>query len=958
MKLAFLWMALPLAAQDPRFEKDVLPVFTEYCFTCHGQSSPKLGLDLRTAATALKGSHNGPVIVKGKPEESLLWQKVSSRAMPPSFYNQKMPDGKMEIIRKWIAAGAPFDAPIGAPAEEAAQQRARFDKNVAPLLKARCVACHGANKPAAGLDLSTSAGLLKGSINGPVIVEGFSGRSVLIRRISAKTMPPPNAGKPLSEAESNLIKEWIDRGNFSEHVSVDSADRPFSPLEAPPITAEQKQWWAFRKPAAAVPPKVKAKARVRTPIDSFVLARLESKGLTFSPDASNETLLRRAYLDLTGLPPTPEEIRAFHEDRAPGAYERLIDRLLDSPRYGERWGRLWLDAAGYVDTTGKDFDPRKAEYAEGMWRYRDYVIRATNADKPWDRFLTEQIAGDELIDWRKAKTFTPEIRDLLAATGYLRNILDITAEDISNLPVERYEALFKLVEKVSSSTLGLTVNCARCHSHKFDPISQKDYYRFLALFTTSYNPTDWLRPQERHLYTVSSEEQKAVEAHNKQFDAPLKELNGKLKDLRKPYEEALLDEKLRKLPEAIRADTKRAVQTEAGQRDEVQKYLAGKFGAQLRVTPAEIGKKLSEADKPVSARLEEEIKALEAKKQKLEKVQALWDVGKPPSIRLLQRGSADAPGPRVKPGFLEVLSEGLPLDAVKPAAAQGETSGIRLAFAEWLTNPNHPLTARVIVNRIWQGHFGTGLVATPDNFGAMGAKVTNRELLDYLAVNFMANGWSAKKLHRAIMTSTVYRQSSRIAKPVDSDPENTLLWRMSLRRMDAETVRDSVIAVSGKLDTTQYGPPIELEMRPDGLQVVSSKEPAGAQWRRSVYLTARRTYPIGFLGVFDYPVMDTHCARRTPSATPLQSLTMMNDEFVWKAAGELTRRAAMDIEAAYLMTLSRRPSAGELAAAREFLRVQEDTFLSAKESAEKAREKAFRSFAQALLSSNEFLYID
>mgnify|MGYP001357910104 CR=1 FL=1 len=959
MKRLLLCIALPLAAQEPRFEKDVLPVFTQYCFTCHGQSSPKLGLDLRTAASALRGSHNGPVIVKGKPEESLLWQKVSSRAMPPSFYNQKMPEGEMEIIRKWIAAGAPFDAPIGAPAEEAAQQRERFAKNVAPLLQARCVSCHGANKPAAGLDLSTSASMLKGSINGPVIVEGFSDRSVLIRRISNKTMPPPAAGKPLSEAEAHLIKEWIDRGNFSENVSANSADRPFSPLEAPPITAEQRQWWAFRKPVSAVPPKVKAKARVRTPVDSFVLARLESKHLSFSAEAPNEKLLRRAYLDLTGLPPTPEEIRGFHEDKAPGAYERLVDRLLDSPRYGERWGRMWLDAAGYVDTTGKDFDPRKTEYADGMWRYRDYVIRSFNADKPWDRFLTEQIAGDELVDWRKAKTFTPEIRELLAATGYLRNILDITAEDISNLPVERYEALFKLVEKVGSSTLGLTVGCARCHSHKFDPISQKDYYRFLALFTTSYNPTDWLRPQERHLYTVSSEEQERINAHNKQFEGPIEELRKKLKELHKPYEQSILEEKLTKLPEAIRADTRAAIETPAEKRDDVQKYLFSKFNGQLRVTSAEIEKKLSAEEKPVSASLQEEMKALEAKKQTLEKIQALWDVGKPPNIRLLQRGSADAPGPRVAPGFFEVLAtEGLPLDAVKPSTAQGETSGIRLAFAEWLTNPNHPLTARVIVNRIWQGHFGTGLVATSDNFGKMGAAPANQELLDYLAVQFMNNGWSAKKLHRLIMTSAVYRQSSRIDKPVDSDPENKLLWRMNLRRMDAETVRDSVIAAAGKLDTTQYGPPIQLEMRADGLQVVSSKEPAHAQWRRSVYLTSRRTYPIGFLGVFDYPIMDTHCARRTPSATPLQSLTMMNDDFIWNAAAELTKRAEMDIAAAYLLTVSRKPTADETSAAREFLRAQEDIFLSAKATPEEAKQKAFRSFAQALLSSNEFLYID
>ncbi|HUQ92141.1 MAG TPA: DUF1553 domain-containing protein [Bryobacteraceae bacterium] len=960
IRLLLLWITLPLGAQnaEPRFEKDVLPVFTEYCFTCHGQSSPKLGLDLRTAASALKGSHNGPVIVKGSPEESLLWKKVSSRAMPPSFYNQKMPDEKMEIIRRWIAAGAPFDAPIGAPAQEAAQQRARFERDVAPLLKARCVQCHGDTKPAAGLNLTSSAGLQKGSGNGPVIVEGFSERSLLIRRVSNHTMPPPGTGKVLSEPEIRLIKEWIDRGNFSEHVAVDSAERPLTALESPPITPAQRQWWAFRKPVAGTPPKVKAKARVRTPIDSFVLAKLESKGLTFSPDAGGEKLMRRAFLDLTGLPPSPDEIRQFHEDRAPGAYERLLGRLLDSPRYGERWGRLWLDAAGYVDTTGKDFDPKKTEYADGMWRYRDYVIRAVNEDKPWNRFLTEQIAGDELVDWRKAKTFTPEIRDLLTATGYLRNILDITAEDISNLPVERYEALFKLVEKVSSSTLGLTVACARCHSHKFDPISQRDYYRFLALFATSYNPTDWLRPQERYLHTVSSEEQERIKAHNKQFEAPLKELNDKLAALRKPYEERLLDEKLRKVPEEIRADTKTAVQTPAEKRNDVQKYLAGRFNVLLRVPPAEIEALLSPEDKPAIEGLRTEIQTLEAQKQKLEPIQALWDVGKPPSIRLLQRGSADAPGPRVTPGFFEVLTGGEPADAVKPAAARGATSGMRLAFAEWLTNPDHPLTARVIVNRIWQAHFGSGLVATPDNFGKMGTAVSNQGLLDYLAVDFMQNGWSEKRLHRLIMSSTAYMQSSRAERLVQSDPENTLLWRMNLRRLDAEAVRDSVIAVAGKLDLTQYGPPIELEMRPDGLQVVSSKEPAASHWRRSIYLTARRTYPIGFLGVFDYPVMDTHCAQRTPSATPLQSLTMMNDDFVWKAASALASRAGMDVGKAYLLALSRKPAAGELEEAQEFLRAQEGTFLRGNEAPEKAREKAFRSLAQALLSSNEFLYID
>jgi hypothetical protein len=722
---------------------------------------------------------------------------------------------------------------------------------------------------------------------------------------------------------------------------MDSEERPFTPLEARPITPEQRKFWSFQPPVAAPLPKVKEKSRVRTQIDNFVLAKLESKGLSYSPDAPSNKLMRRAFFDLTGLPPTPEQINEFEKDAAPGAYERLLDRLLDSPRYGERWGRQWLDAAGYVDTTGKDFDPKKTEYAEGMWRYRDYVIQSFNSDKPWDRFLTEQLAGDELVDWRSAKKYTPEITELLAATGYLRTILDITEEDISNLPVERYEALFKLVEKVSSSTLGLTVGCARCHSHKFDPISQKDYYRFLSLFTTAYNPTDWLQPQNRHLYTVSKADKEAIDAHNKKLDEPIAELKKQLAALRKPYESRLLDDKLKTVPDAIRTDVKNAIETPADKRDEVQKYLFTKFNAELKIAPKDTEKLLSPEDKAAIAKLDTDVAALETRKTKLEKIQAMWDVGTPPTIRLLQRGSADAPGPKVKPGFLEIVSDPTHTDVEKPAEAQGATSGVRLAFAKWLTNPTHPLTARVIVNRIWQGHFGTGIVATPDNFGTNGAAPTNQELLDTLAIDFVKNGWKAKRLHKLIMLSTAYRQSAQqldqpwLAKARTVDPDNALLWRMNLRRLDAESVRDSVMAVAGKLDTTAFGPAIELEMRPDGLQIVSSKEPESAKWRRSVYLTSRRTYPMTFLGVFDYPIIDTNCSRRVPSATPLQSLTMMNDDFVLQSAAALAERADGDITRAYLIALARKPT-------------------------EKERQwgAPIKTLTQALLSSNEFLYID
>jgi len=875
-RLLFL-IALPVLADTPRFEKDVLPVLTKYCFTCHGQSSPKQGLDMRSAASTMRGSHNGPVVVAGKLDDSLLWKKVSTRQMPPGGYGQKMADAEIELIKQWISGGAPSDAPQPVAA------------TLPAVLKDRCANCHGGKKPAAGLSLTTTAELLKGSSTGPVIVEGFSDRSILVRRITNHTMPPKGVGAPLTESEIQDVRSWIDKTNFSEFAKANEADRPFTAAEAPPITNAQREFWAFKPPVPTPLPKVKGTAR--NAIDTLVLAKLEPKGLTLSPAAPDGKLLRRAYLDLTGLPPTPAEIEEFEKDRD---YENLIDKLLASPRYGERWGRQWLDAAGYVDTTGKDFDPKKAEYADGMWRYRDYVIKAINADKPWNRFLTEQIAGDELIDWRSAKQYNTEITDLLSATGYMRTILDITQEDISNLPIERYEALFKLVEKVGSSTVGLTVNCARCHSHKFDPISHRDYYRFLALFTTSYNPSDWIQPQKHHLYNIPTAQAESIQAR-------------------------VLQQQLNAIPESIREDVKKAIETNSDVRTEIQRYLFSKFNANF----------LKEFEK-------------DPEYKNMARIQALWDVGAPPKIRLLQRGSIDAPGPRVTPGFLEILSEAGKTDAVPSPNVQGKSSGTRLAFAEWLTDPRHPLTARVIVNRIWQGHFGTGIVATPDNFGTTGAAPSNQPLLDHLALDFIANGWSAKRLHKQIMMSAVYRQSSQqTEKGKAVDPDNALLWRMNLRRLDAEALRDSVISVAGKLNPEAGGPPVQLEMRPDGLQVVSTKEPESARWRRSIYLTHRRTYPMSFLGVFDYPIIDTNCTRRVPSATPLQSLTMLNDEFIWTAAEALAKRADNSVEAAYRMALARKPTAAELQLAADFLKTM-----------------PFKAFAQALLSSNEFLYVD
>ena len=953
-------------AAGPRFEKDVLPIFTQYCFTCHGQSSPRQGLDLRTSASTLRGSNNGPVVVKGSPEQSLLWQKVSAHLMPPPAYNQKVPDAAIETIKQWISAGAPADQQ--ALSKEAAEQRTRFEEEILPVFTARCVQCHGAGKPMGGLDLRTLASLLQGSVGGPVLTEGKSDTSVLVRKVASHSMPPPGTGKPLSDDEIRVLREWIDRGHLGDGIEIaNPIDRPFTKAEAPAITAEQRKFWSFREPVAAPPPKVSAANRVRTPIDSFVLAKLESQGLGYSADAANMTLMRRAYFDLIGLPPTPEDVQRFVADTKLGAYERLIDRLLASPHYGERWGRHWLDAVGYVETTGKDFEANKPEIAEGMWRYRDYVIQSTNQDKPWDLFLREQIAGDEMVDWRSATHYTPAILEKLTATGYMRNVLDNTTEDITNLPTERYEALFKLVEKVSGSTLGLTVGCARCHTHKFDPIPQRDYYRFLALFTSSYNPVDWLQPKDRFMWSVSKDEKAEVDRYNAEIDRPAGELKKQLAALRQPYEQRILDEKLKALPEAIREDVRLALATPAEKRDDVQKFLFTKFGKSLQIPASDVDKALSDADKASSEKLQTQINTWEGYRRKLDKLQALWDVGTPPSIRLLQRGSVESPGPKVTPGFPEVLCANGKTDAAAPSDLQGKTSGYRLAFVEWLTDRHNPLSARVIVNRTWQHHFGTGIVATPDNFGKMGATPVNPELLDWLAVDFMEHGWSAKRLHKMIMLSTAYRQSSRqgteswVAKAKEVDPDNRLLWRMNLRRLEAEAVRDSMIAVTGKLDETVGGPSVVMAMQPSGLEVVSEKDSPGGQWRRSIYLTARRTYPLNFLSVFDYPVIDTSCTRRTPSATPLQSLTMMNDTFIIDSAARMAERVRQlggTIETAYLIAFQRKPSVEEIRMAEEYLRKQNAIYATANEPPDKAATHAFATLMQMLLSSNEFLYVD
>ena len=951
-------LATETVATRPVFEKDILPIFRKYCFNCHGKSSPQLGLDLRLARLAMRGSQNGPVIVPGSAEKSLLWKKISTREMPLAQFKLKLSDAELETIRKWIEAGAHAET-VELPADVQAQF-SRFEKHIQPILTKRCVSCHGENAPKGDLDLRTLESLVRGSKSGPVIVEGFSDKSVLIRKVASQAMPPADSGQPLTADEIHAITRWINKGRFVDFVDIEPRRNPGSgESNSDVITDEDRKFWAFQKPVAVFPPQVKAAQRVRTPVDSFVLAKLEMAGMSFSAEASKHTLLRRVYFDLTGLPPTPEQVRKFVTDDRLDAYEHLIDRLLASPHYGERWGRHWLDVVGYVDTAGKDQIPDSPTLSDGYWRYRDYVIAATNQDTSWDRFLIEQVAGDELVDWRNAESYTPETLKLLTATGFLRNVLDATDEDISNLPFDRYEALFKLMERVSTSTLGMTLACARCHSHKFDPIPQIDYYRFLSLFAPAYNPSAWLPPKQRHLFSVSRTEKIHIDRKKSEIDTAKKKINL----IRDSCRNRLFEQKLATLPETVRASVQTAVQTPEKERSKEQAELVGKHEELLLVTDAEIDAALSKPDRETLDQIRVHIKSVETELGALpvEKVQALWDVGSAPTIRLLHRGDVDFAGPVVEPGFLSVLSRPSQTDALASPNTVGKSTGLRLAFAEWLTHPDHPLTTRVIVNRLWQHHFGTGIVDTPGNFGATGSRPTHPELLDWLAVEFVRGGWSAKRVHRLIMTSTIYRQISKLS-PDGTDLENRLLGRMALRRLDAESIRDSVITISGQASVKMGGPPVLLKTTPTGLQTVTSQQ------RRSIYLLARRSNPATFMRVFDYPIIDVNCTRRSYSVTPLQSLTMINSEFLTTSAARLARRVELlagveasrssQIETAYRLTFSREATTAEVNVALEHIQQLEKLYTETGTTAGDAQTVSLEKFVHMLLCSNEFLYVD
>jgi cytochrome c553 len=724
----------------------------------------------------------------------------------------------------------------------AAQSKIEFNRDVRPILSDKCFACHGPDAKAKGVQLRLD---LEEAVKGAAakIVPRITQQNKFLR------MPPESTGNTLSPAEIATLRAWVDQG-----------------------TPWQKHW-------AFLPPVKQAGS-----IDTFVRARLEKGGLKASPEASRETLLRRATLDITGLPPTTEEI-----DRKE-TYEQSLDRLLASPRYGERMAARWLDAARYADTNGYQYDGERV-----MWRWRDYVIESFNKNKPYDQFVVEQIAGDML----PGATFEQKL-----ATGFNRNHRGNTEDGII---AEEYavEYVVDRVETTSAVFLGLTMGCARCHNHKYDPIPQLDYYRLSAVLQTALDPYDWVKPTERDLDVALPAEREEAEKHNAPIEAEISRLEALIQD------------------SAHKADAEKH-----------------------KKTVADLKKKLR--TKP--------------------RVRATYDMGGDPSpVYLLRRGEAHQLGDPVDPGVPSILK----FASLKPYSIEPAfhgTSGRRLALARWLVQPAHPLTARVFVNRLWKHHFGRGIVATVSNFGRTGSLPTHPELLDWLATEFVRSGWDVKAMHRLMMISTAYRQSS-FAGDSSSDPDNLLLARMPVRRMDAEQLHDSVLLAVGRLSPTRFGAPVPVEVKPGGEVVEQASKD---EWRRSIYLLQRRTTPVTLLEVFDLPAMSPNCNERAHSTVPTQALELRNSPVVIEHARYLAARLMDEflqprdrVRAAYSRVLSRLPSEAETSkalASLDTLAAHWRSHLNDQKSTapygSTAQWYATGDLVHALLNSAEFIYVD
>ena len=784
---------------------------------------------------------------------------------------------------------------------EAAANEVSFTGDVKPILARRCFACHGPETNEAGLRLDEPESALGELDSGMrAIVPGRPDESELIARVTStdEAVRMPIDEEPLTAEEIETLKAWIAGG------------------------ASWQKHWAFVPPQPHDPPTVNGSAWVRNPIDAFILLKLEAAGLQPAAPASKRTLARRAYFNLLGLPPTNEQLNRFLQDDSSKAWENLIDELLDSPHYGERWARHWLDIVRYAETNSYERDGPKPN----AWKYRDYVIRSLNEDKPYDQFLREQLAGDELED---------VTADTMIATGYYR--LGIWDDEPADPVQAKYDEWDDIISTTSQAMLGLTVGCARCHDHKIDPIPQADYYGLLAFFAD---------------VTVYGE--RGDQETNSQWDLSSPEEAAHRRKLRQ-NEREIERQKISMEEVGIkRMDAEDQRRSETPEREELleeklQRYLNASEWQQYRETL----ERLREARREIRRLPEPETVLALARCEP-----------HPPPTHIMVRGNPHVPGDEVKPHFPALFGEAAP--EISPAPEGARSAGRRRVLAEWIASPKNMLTARVIVNRIWQYHFGRGIVRSANNFGELGTPPTHPELLDWLALWLIDHDWQLKPLHRLIMTSSAYQMSSAgDEQALAADPTNDLFWRFDMRRLSAEEIRDATLVVTGRLNPKTYGPSFFPKLSRD---VLATQSKPGDGWgrsssreasRRSVYIYIKRSMVPPLLTAFDFPDVDTSCEARFITTQPGQALIMLNGDFANEQAGHLVDRAVAEagdepreqIARALELALNRSPEDNEI-----------DEGFALVERLEKRhklpRREALRQWCLTVLNLNEFVYLD
>ncbi len=745
------------------------------------------------------------------------------------------------------------------------------------ILSSKCATCHGQARMSE-LDVRELSTLLKGGTRGPAIVPGKAADSLLyqaVKREGDLKMPPGNT--PLPAADVETLRQWIDAGAQWKAGSA--------------TPAQQSSWWSFKKPVRPPVPAVKDTAWVRNPIDAFILAKLEKEGLRPSPAADRRTLIRRASFDLLGLPPDPKEVDDFVNDKSPDAYEKLVDRYLNSPRYGERWGRYWLDLVRYADTSGFETD----HFFPTAWRYRDYVIDSFNKDKPYTTFVQEQIAADEI--WPDNLELEGTLHLPASKQENVNRRIGTSLYTVGSFPIEftyygdQYRAEWQsdAVDVTGAAFLGLTVGCARCHDHKFDPIRQRDYYSLAAFFAGS---------EEREIPLVS------------QFD---------------------ILTYTRSMPLISQVEALKKLARQRGPRRGAAADGDDQNGDAAASTPAPASRATPETVADRAATMQKIGELFVRLPDHFPTANVLAHQEKIPDTHILVRGDFKNVGAKVEPAFPPVLNPGPPLNEPKDILFVPQR---RKALALWLTSPDQPLLGRVMVNRIWQGHFGEGIMRTPNDFGRQGDLPTHPELLDWLAVEFADRGWSIKQMHRMIMLSNTYRASS-VGDPasIEKDPQNYLLSRMNRQRLDGDEIRDSVLAVAGTLNLKMGGmgiiPPLSKEeLQAARMPNLWPPNPDPSEYtRRTVYLQMKRSLTLPMLQTFDAPDTATSCPRRDVSTVAPQALTLMNGDFTLDQADKFAARLRKEsgdnaqalVENAWHRAFGRLPSTEEQKLAVDYL---------------------------------------